>query len=123
MIMNVFGSNGNQEVGVTPNFGAAWRPGQWSHIACTRQDGSMKFYFNGVLLATGSYNFVLTPPASSHFTIGCKWNSTGQCEGLLDELRISNRERSAAEIFDSYVKGQGHKRQHLCTGCKHDHPS
>ena len=107
MILNIGGSNGNPEVGVFPAYNAAWKPNQWSHIACTWQNGSIKFYFNGGLLATGFYNFSLTMPPSAVFNVGSLLGQFNQSQGLLDEFRISNRERSAQEIGEAYMMGLG----------------
>ncbi len=67
----------------------------WSHIAVTRSGSNLTMYVNGVKDATGIYRGSL----SIKF-LGKGYR--GFFKGMMDEVRIWNVGRSAAEINDSY---------------------
>lgn len=57
-----------------------------------------------MLRSSEPVGFTLQPPASSEFQVGGEGTGSSLA-GTLDELRLSNTVRSAAEIYDSYVRG------------------
>ena len=65
----------------------------------------LRLYKNGVQVGT---NLAYVEPVGAlpaNMFIGSRWNSTGQCNGLIDDLRISNRARTGAEILAAYQSG------------------
>jgi hypothetical protein len=78
-------------------------PNQWNYIAWVKTtNNGGKIYKNGTLVFSGMFenqNYVynrLDLGAENYFGWG------GFFDGLIDEVRISNKERSANEIFNSY---------------------
>ena len=72
------------------------RPGQWYHLAVTRDGSTFALYVNGVQV-TSSTDSVVIPDASAPLTIG---QAEGQFffNGLIDEIGIYDRALSTAEI-------------------------
>jgi len=74
-------------------------PGDWRHFAVTYNaaapSGNLKFYLDGILDRTLDFAEPLLP--SGHFYIGSS-GGLGHFRGLLDEIRISNRERRPDEF-------------------------
>ncbi len=106
MIFNIYGLHGNPEVGVINYRGDdQWALGQWSHFVFTWGEGTLRFYINGQLREASTYNFELPLIDLGFFSIGSKFDGFEHFEGLIDELRISNRVRSAQEVFNSYFMG------------------
>jgi len=77
--------------------------GIWYYVAFTWSPSGRKLYVNGVLEAsnTRSNNLGFATLAK----IG-SWQSRGYLNGLIDDLRISNRARTDAEILSAYQSGQ-----------------
>jgi len=77
---------------------------QWVHIAMTWDGTALRTYVNGAIgittNATGGTTALAT--AQSTVTIGCNFQNMNCFNGLLDELRIWNVARSAAQISASY---------------------
>jgi hypothetical protein len=75
--------------------------GKWYHVVATVVDRSdMKLYINGSLVHTRS-NTILTAANTSSFRI----NNSGpnySLDGIIDEVRVYNRELTAPEVFDHY---------------------
>lgn len=85
---------------------ASWTTGSWKYIALTFSNTSKKLeiYINGS--KEGELTFIDDLPliTRSDFQIGAY--GTGEfLQGSLDELRISNRVRTATEIRDRYLLG------------------
>lgn len=103
----VFWYNGHFEVRAS-TYGAAGTPqaasgsvsnGCWSHIAMTFNGSSFKFYVNGVA-SSGTvcgYNVGL----NGYNYIGRR-NCTNHWDGSLDEIRVSNKARSAGWLKTCY---------------------
>jgi len=72
-------------------------PGQWYHIAMTREGSDWTFYTNGVMLGTTSVS-ITVPSMNEPLTIGNCGEGTAYFDGLLDEVSIYNRALSAEEI-------------------------
>lgn len=60
---------------------------QWTHIACTRVGSTVKVYFNGVQVATGTNS---TSVDNVLVTIGNVPSYTQYWSGYIDDLRITN---------------------------------
>lgn len=74
----------------------------WYNIAYTwnNDDKILKLYVDGVLRDTEVFGFDLPDISAPNFFIGSDNGGTGPitAQGVIDELRISNRERSSSEI-------------------------
>lgn len=83
-----------------------WQAGEWHHIAVTWNiSGNMKTYIDGaVAINHSARNQDLINPIPSNLSIGSQYNNF-QSEGIIDELRISNRERTESEILQSVLAG------------------
>ena len=73
-------------------------PGQWYHIAVTREGSDWTFYTNGAVLGTTSVT-ITVPSLNAPLTIG-NAESLSFFSGMLDEVSICNRALSAEEIQD-----------------------
>ncbi len=98
-----WGPGGNPEMGTGIPVGN-WVAGTWYHVAFTWTAGATKLYVNGELAAQQNFSFALPAIGTSNFDIthdngGNTWN------GLIEELRISNVPRTAAEIQNSFLAG------------------
>jgi VCBS repeat-containing protein len=82
--------------------------GEWAHIALVREDGTWKFYANGdqqaIAVTTGSASATKAPVAPSALTTIGHSGHTGaeNFAGMIDEVRIWEEGRTAAEIRESY---------------------
>src|SRR5437867_10022023 len=100
-IGNRYGAGGQPEVGVGINISSEWRSNEWHHAAFTWTTQSLKVYVDGQLRAQSPINY-LPPVNAATFQLGA--DGTGSsADALLDELRISDRERSADEIQQSFL--------------------
>ena len=70
----------------------------WNHIAITRSGTQLKLYINGIQDATGSWNGTLSLKAIGR-------GNRGYFKGMLDEIRVWNVARSAAEIIANFDIG------------------
>ena len=104
MILNRFGEHGQSEVGTGMYIDQEWFAGEWHHSAFTWNDDSLKVYVDGVLRAREAVGFQLPQIADSVFQIGADGEGA-YFDAVLDELRLSDTERSADEIFKSYWMG------------------
>lgn len=86
--------------------------GEWTHVAVTRDGGTVNIYLNGVLSASGSSALIDNQSgadATKPFRIGARGSSShpnGQdpFNGVIDELRYWNKARTAAEIKSNLFK-------------------
>lgn len=89
--------------------------GEWHHVAATYDGTTWRLYLDGVL--DGQSAARATPRADSiqHFGIGRMYDSTGVAagafDGAIDEVRVWDRARSAADIagarFSTAPTGEG----------------
>ena len=100
-IFNRFAANGQPEVGVGFNI-ASWTANTWHHVALTWGDGALRIYTDSVLRATTAVG-ALPTVATATFQIGAD-NTGTYATALLDEMRISSRPRTAAEIAAGYIE-------------------
>ncbi|HEY0463348.1 MAG TPA: LamG-like jellyroll fold domain-containing protein, partial [Polyangiaceae bacterium] len=75
--------------------GTATTANVWTHFAVTRQSGALRLFVNGAQNATGNWTGTFPVRAIGRSAIGF-------LGGQLDELRIWNVARSAAQIAGSY---------------------
>ncbi len=84
-----------------------WQADGWHHIAATWQiGGRQKLYIDGVEVmdnVADSLDLLAEPP--DHFTIGSHFPSEN-ADCIIDELRLSNRQRSATEIAQAVVAAE-----------------
>ncbi len=78
---------------------------QWNHIALVRNLASMKveWYINGVLV--NSKTVTINPAVASNLPAKIGTGYTNPYKGMIDEVRISNKARSADEIRQAYEVG------------------
>ncbi|MBI2925265.1 MAG: response regulator [Verrucomicrobia bacterium] len=91
-----------------PVFHNAWaknviRPGRWFHLAAVSGEGGMRFYLNGVLVATNSYpgSFASTRcsgPTRLGKTIESNKPAERTLRGQLADVRVWGRQRTGDEI-------------------------
>jgi hypothetical protein len=75
--------------------------GQWNHVVGTiKNNGDVKVYLNGVLTGTNT-NAGSTTRASYIPTIGT-YGSTHKTDGLIDQVRIFDRELDSGEVTQLY---------------------
>ncbi len=91
---------GNNSPYQTFNTGAALRVGQWQHIALVRDFTStpkqLRWYIDGQLVAQTEASYFPAAASSLPLTLGTGY--AGDFRGSLDELRLWNVARSAADI-------------------------
>ena len=71
--------------------------GEWSHLAFTVNNGSIKVYVNGVQKFTGTGFPNLFTTTDSTFSLGVNWWDTPY-KGLMDELRIYETALTAEQV-------------------------
>ena len=80
--------------------GPAVNLGEWEHLAGTYADGTQMFYVNGELVGETASALIINP--SQEFLIGAGANETANHNyrfvGLIDEVRLYNRELDEDEI-------------------------
>ena len=91
------------ERGAAFNVGA-WAAGQWHHCAFTWDSTSVRLYTDGVLRAQEAVGLELPEVAGTQFQVSGEGGGE-TLNGALDEVRISGRVRSAAEIEAAYLAG------------------
>jgi uncharacterized protein len=79
---------------------AAVEPNKWTHVACTYASGVTTLYVRGTQLAQVAGGGVLATGGTTGFSIGADNppGSGSRITGLVDQLRIYSRARTAAEI-------------------------
>ncbi|TXT40238.1 MAG: branched-chain amino acid ABC transporter2C amino acid-binding protein [Comamonadaceae bacterium] len=90
--MSVSGGFGKFDSGYTvPN-------NQWTHVAVTLDGASIRFYANGSLVNTQSYNGNMQQNTESLYIGASPWGSVEDFSGLMDEVKLYDRTLSASEI-------------------------
>jgi hypothetical protein len=97
----VANTNGSvSRTSVTTNFTST----DWTHVAASFKNGSLKLYVNGALAASTNASFSTITATSSNSRIGVNngnnaFNDNGTYySGLMDQLVIVNRELTAADL-------------------------
>ena len=76
----------------------------WTHVAVTYDQTNVKIYVNGVLAQTWNYSVPLNNGSNLGYYIGRRWDFGDVVNGKMDEFRIWNVAKSAAEIQASMRK-------------------
>ena len=79
--------------------GAVISNGSWYHVAATYDGNYQKIYINGTLVKTSSDLDTVLPSGTSNYYIGL--STEAYFSGRIDEVRIWNDVRTAAEIADN----------------------
>ena len=79
--------------------GAVISNGSWYHVAATYDGNYQKIYINGTLVKTSSDLNTVLPSGTSNYYIGL--STAAYFAGRIDEVRIWNDVRTAAEIADN----------------------
>lgn len=89
--------------------GQDWVRGQWYHLAATWNGATreLAFYLNGEVLRTATNGVVLRQFSTTYLVIGAEIDSTRAAVATMDDLRIYNRARTAAEIWQDYQNPVG----------------
>jgi hypothetical protein len=84
-----------------------WTPatGTWYHIAITRSGTSFKLYVNGVQTGGTQTVTVTVPDVATDLRIGSDGEAWNFFNGLIDDVRIYNYARTAAQILVDYNAG------------------
>jgi hypothetical protein len=90
--------NGSSESYIDTD-GAVISNGSWYHVAATYDGSYQKIYINGTLVKTSSDLNTVLPSGTSNYYIGL--STTANFAGRIDEVRIWNDVRTAAEIGDN----------------------
>lgn len=77
---------------------ASFKEGQWVHLAATFQRPVITTYVDGQPVATGKWDH---PVAQRNDLLIGKWSGATH-QGLIDEVKVFNRARSADEILAGY---------------------
>jgi hypothetical protein len=85
------------------------KAGQWYHLAVTDNGTTATYYINGQAVATDAVNWGST--YTNALRIG-RDGGSNYFDGLIDEVRVSNSVRTAAEIRQAFEAG---KRTHPIT--------
>jgi Concanavalin A-like lectin/glucanases superfamily len=72
----------------------------WSHWAATFNNGTVAFYFNGVLQGTTTFANTFTV---TQIFAGAYWNTGGGFNGSIDDLRVYNTALSATQVKAIYA--------------------
>ena len=76
------------------------QPNTWYYLAVTFDGNVAKLYVNGVML--GSVTYVKPIGVSTVNPLGLNESSGAHSDSLIEDVRISNIDRSSSEILDSY---------------------
>lgn len=96
------GEDGNLWYGAGSQI-ADWKAGDWRHLAFTWDSSSVAAYFDGVRVGDAIPKVPLPEIDKDFFQLGVPWGDG--IGGVIDEFRISNRARTAAEINQSFQFG------------------
>ena len=105
-LFNRFSAGGNPEAGASFGQTADLRAGEWIHLAFTWSNTSKQtaVYLNGIRFAESTFAFDLPAIGAATFNLGGQ--DANSADGVVDELRISSRVRTDAEILATYRAGQ-----------------
>ncbi len=77
---------------------AKWKAGEWHHVAATWEGRKLALYVDGVEAAATAEGVELTGFSTGGLWVGSRPRGEDAIEAVIDELRISRRARTAAEI-------------------------
>ncbi len=97
-------TNGSFTVDSTADLGVTSTAAQWLHVAMSWDGMSFKTYVNGELKITKTDAATMLATASTPLTMGCNPPILNCFNGMFDELRVWNVDRSAADIKANFGK-------------------
>jgi hypothetical protein len=103
-IFNLYGGDGMPEMGVGCDISSLFLANQWHHCAFTWSASSLKLYIDGIIRGTQTIPNPLPSIADLTFQIGGA-GTNEILDAVVDELRISDYERSPSEIAASFSAG------------------
>jgi len=95
----------NEDNTVTVNADSSPLSVGWHHLAAVWLPDTIKLYIDGICVATTPKTFVWSS-FNPLLSIGSSLSAGEQFNSLIDDLRISNRARTDAEILAAYQSGQ-----------------
>jgi hypothetical protein len=104
LILNRYGFGGKPELGAGINLSAEWRANEWHHCAFTWSSDSLNLYVDGIHRSGRQVASPLNVVNETTFQLGADFNDF-YLDAVIDELRISDIARSAAEIRASFLAG------------------
>ncbi len=93
-----FSANGNGTDWTWTNTGLTAPLGKWTHIALTKSGSTVTVYLDGNSLYTGGSNPASLTTNAMVLQLGSRALGTSRFQGFIDEVRIWNTARTAAEI-------------------------
>jgi hypothetical protein len=103
-IFNRYGSGVNPEIGTGIDVSAEWQANQWHHCAFTWNATVLNLYVDGVLRAVRATSWPLDVVNEAVFQLGAEFNYS-DLDAVIDELRLSDIERTAQEIESGFLAG------------------
>ena len=97
-------TNGNFTEDSQADLGVTSAAAQWLHVAMTWDGTTLKTYVNGALKLSKTNAGSQLATTSSALTMGCNPPINNCFNGLFDELRVWNVDRSASDIQANYRK-------------------
>ncbi len=73
---------------------------QWQHVACTYDKQWMRLYYNGVQIAMLANTNALATNQPNGLSVGANSPSGDAFDGKIDQVRVFNEARSAAELCE-----------------------
>lgn len=90
-----------------------WNANEWHHIAVTWGPIGRKLYLDGVLKSSDSYTGeALQTVLPVTFSVGAKQDATEQANSVIDELRLSNNQKTDQEILNDYLLASSNALAH-----------
>ncbi len=82
----------------------AWKAGEWHYVAATWTGPGNRavLYYDGAQVSAGDFSVITGTPQL--FDIGCRGDG-GVLDATIDDVRLSRRVLSAAEVAASYARG------------------
>lgn len=102
-IIHTAGDQPGQDWAVAAASTNNWKKGEWMHLAFTWGGNEIAYYENGELVSKQIINYTL--PDNSGDIIRFGRDLGGSFDGVVDELRISNRARTSSEVLSTYLAG------------------
>lgn len=105
IILNLYGGAGGGEIGTAVSI-SAWKKDQWHHLAFTWSNTNkvVRLYTDGRRASQTTFSATLPAISISSFQLGGA-GSGSYLNATIDEVRISNVERTASEINQSVMAG------------------
>lgn len=102
-IIHTAGDQPGQDWAIAAASTQHWKKGEWIHLAFTWGGNEIAYYENGVLARKEVMNYTLPDNSGDNIRFGRDLG--GSFDGVVDELRISNRARTGPEVLATYLAG------------------